>query len=166
MDHIEQTSIIGAAIDTKWPDVMEKKITAYKNNSWDFVLLPNGKKAIGCKWVYKSRRMQMDLLKGIKPDWLLRVWHISMVLSKCQLYIRCLISLAASKNSKLFQLYINNAFLHGNLDEQVFIKVHEGVNATAGHVCKITKSLHGLKQTSRQWFVRLLDELKSQGYKQ
>ncbi|XP_021855375.2 uncharacterized mitochondrial protein AtMg00810-like [Spinacia oleracea] len=80
--------------------------------------------------------------------------------------VRCLISLPASRNWDLFQLDINTAFLHGSLDEEVYKKVTEGLSAPPGHVCKLNKSLYGLKQASRQWFARLLNELKSQGYNQ
>ncbi|XP_056697421.1 uncharacterized mitochondrial protein AtMg00810-like [Spinacia oleracea] len=80
--------------------------------------------------------------------------------------VRCLISLAASRNWKLFQLDINNAFLHGTLDEEVYMKVPEGVTAPPGFVCKLNKSLYGLKQASRQWVARLHQELKSQGFHQ
>ncbi|XP_021739470.1 uncharacterized protein LOC110705845 [Chenopodium quinoa] len=80
--------------------------------------------------------------------------------------IRCLISLAAQNNWKLFQLDINNAFLHGTLHEEVYMKIPEGVSAPAGHVCRLKKSLYGLKQAPRQWFARLVEELQFQGFSQ
>lgn len=73
--------------------------------------------------------------------------------------VRCIIALAASKNWPLFQLDIYNVFLHGDLHEEVYIKIPDGLSHPPNVVCKLKNSLYGLKQASRQWFAKLTNEL-------
>lgn len=71
----------------------------------------------------------------------------------------------------MFQLDVNNAFLHGDLHEDVYIKVTLGldVNSSASTfsvplVYRLRKSLYGLTQASRQWFSKSSEALLSKGY--
>jgi Reverse transcriptase (RNA-dependent DNA polymerase) len=70
--------------------------------------------------------------------------------------VRTLVSLAANERWKLHQLDVKNAFLHGELLEEVYMEIPPGfdTNQTIGKVCKLKKSLYGLKQSPRVWFDR------------
>lgn len=61
---------------------------------------------------------------------------------------------------------INNAFLHGFLDEEVYIMPPEGYSKAASKVCKLKRSLYGLKEASRQWNKKLTKFLIKQGFQQ
>ena len=60
----------------------------------------------------------------------------------------------------------SNAFLHGTLDEDVFMQQPPGFTHSQypNHVCKLRKSLYGLKQAPRQWFRCLHDALIAIGF--
>lgn len=79
--------------------------------------------------------------------------------------IRSIIDVVVKKGWDMFQLDVNNVFLHGDLDEEVYIKIPQGM-VVAGNsiVCKLKKSLYGLKLASRQWYCKLSDSLISLGY--
>lgn len=81
--------------------------------------------------------------------------------------IRVLLALASIHGWYLHQHDVNNAFLHGDLHEAVYMKVPQGVTPPKpGQVCKLLKSLYGLKQASRQWFEKLTQFLYAQGFTQ
>jgi len=66
------------------------------------------------------------------------------------------LSLASVKGWILHQLGVNNVFLHGNLDEEAYMTPSAGLTLSQpAQVCKLRKSLYGLKQTSRQWNSKL-----------
>ncbi|KAL9263327.1 Retrovirus-related Pol polyprotein from transposon RE1-like protein, partial [Drosera capensis] len=80
--------------------------------------------------------------------------------------IRTLIAVPTSKQWLIHQLDVNNAFLHDDLYEDVFMKLPLGMPNEENKVCKLRKSLYGLKQPSRQWFEKLSKVLRVCGFEQ
>ncbi|KAL0456881.1 UNVERIFIED_CONTAM: Retrovirus-related Pol polyprotein from transposon RE1 [Sesamum latifolium] len=80
--------------------------------------------------------------------------------------VRIFFAVASAFNWLLLQLDVNNAFLHGHLDEDVYMSPPEGYHkAQHGLVCILQRSLYGLKQSSRQWNIEFTSKLESYGFK-
>ncbi|XP_040968268.1 uncharacterized protein [Gossypium hirsutum] len=71
------------------------------------------------------------------------------------------LAIAASKNWELHQMDVHNFFLHGDLDEKVYMKLPPGFESfNPNMVCPLRKSLYGLKQAPHCWFAKLVAALK------
>ena len=80
--------------------------------------------------------------------------------------VRVLLSIAAKMDWALQQLDVKNAFLHGDLEEEVFMELPPGFEDQLGRgkMCRLKKSLYGLKQSPRAWFKKFIQLVKSVGY--
>ena len=153
---------------------MEEEIESLrKNHTWDLVPLPADKRAIGCKWIYRVKdggsgdfRYKARLVakgyvqkKGVEYHYIFApvVRHTS---------IRILLALVAHYDMWLEQLDVKTAFLHGDLDEEIYLRQREGFidSSRPDYVCKLNKSLYGLKQSPRLWYKIFDNFMLSQGY--
>jgi hypothetical protein len=161
----------------KWRDAMLEEMEALdKNNTWVLTTLPPNKKIVGCKWVFtvkqnsegKVERYKARLVaKGYSQTYGVDYGETFAPVAKMNT-IRTLISIAANNKWKLFQMDVKNAFLHGDLEEEVYMEIPPGFGTqeTEGKVCRLNKSLYGLKQSPRAWFGRFSKEVRSLGYRQ
>ena len=173
--HFEPRYYREAAKCPEWVQAMKDELLAMnRNDTWDIVPLPKGKKAIGSRWVYKVKHKSDGTVDRYKARLVARGYSQVEGVDYDEKFspgvkmttIRCLIALAAARQWDLHQLDVNNAFLHGDLHEEVYMKMPEGVPNPDNHVCKLKKSIYGLKQASRQWFAKLTDALVSHGFTQ
>ena len=143
---------------------MQKELQALNDiNTWDLVSLPSGKKAIGSKWVQKVKLRSDGSLERYKARLITKGFHQKHSIDFQETFlpivrfttVRCLIALAVSRHGLIFQLDVNNAFLHGDLYEDVYMQIPDGLNCSLNLVCKLKKSLYGLKQALRHWFSKL-----------
>lgn len=165
--------------DKVWRDSMGVEIAAFdRTETWSITELPPGKVAIGCKWLHtvkfnpdgtvervKSRLVGKGYTQQEGIDFLDTFSPVAKMTT-----VRLIFALAAKLNWHLHQLDISNAFLNGDLEEELYMKLPPGYADIKGEqisptaVCKLHKSIYGLKQASRQWFLKFSATLMSFGF--
>jgi hypothetical protein len=143
-----------------WREAMQAEITApEENHTWTLVDLPSHRTPIGCKWVYKVKFKSDGQIERYKACLVAKGYTQSEGIDYLETFslvaklttARLFLALATAKGWHLHQLDVNNAFLHGTLDEEVYMKLPPGFSSQGeSKVYKLNKFLYGLKQASRQ----------------
>jgi hypothetical protein len=147
-----------------------------KNGTWDIVHLPAGKKAVRCKWIFKRK-------EGSSPSESVRYKARLVAKGFSQIpgidyndvfspvvkhsSIRAFLGIVAMHNFELEQLDVKTAFLHGDLEEEIYMVQPEGfiLPGKENFVCKLKKSLYGLKQSPRQLYKKFDSFMIASGFK-
>ncbi|XP_019189879.1 PREDICTED: uncharacterized protein LOC109184338 [Ipomoea nil] len=155
----EPTTYNQAVQSDCWRNAMNAEIRALQeNNTWELTELPTSKIPIGCKWVYKVKLKADGSIERYKARLVAKGYTQQLGIDYIETFspvarittIRILLAVASSRAWHVHQLDINNAFLHGDLTEEVYMKLPPGFESeNPNQVCKLRRSLYGLKQASR-----------------
>lgn len=159
-----------------WKASMHNEIRALEDNgTWTLEPLPVGKKLLGSQWVYKIKYLSNGEVERLKSRLVVYGNHQEAGVDYTETFapvakmttVRVFLAVAASKNWELHQMDVHNAFLHGDLREEVYMKPPPGFKPSNPNlVCRLRKSLYGLKQAPRCWFAKLATALKNYGFRQ
>ncbi|KAJ9561084.1 hypothetical protein OSB04_006244 [Centaurea solstitialis] len=172
----EPTSFTVANTLPQWRDAMADEYSALlRNGTWTLVPRVPGSNIVDSKWVFKIKQDLQGAIQRYKARLLAKGFRqqpgidyedtFSPVVKATT--IRLVLSLAVTQKRALRQLDVQNAFLHGDLKETVYLQQPQGFvdPKKPDHVCLLHKSLYGLKQAPRAWFHRLSTTLHELGFK-
>ncbi|KAJ9552766.1 hypothetical protein OSB04_016811 [Centaurea solstitialis] len=159
----------------QWQEAMKAEMQSmYDNQVWELTDLPQHCRAVGRKWVFK-KKTDMDgnvhtfkarlVAKGFTQthgiDYDETFSPVAMLKS-----IRILMAISAYFNYKIWQMDVKTAFLNGKLTEDVYMEQPEGFEdpKNPNKVCKLLKSIYGLKQASRSWNLHFDERIKEFGF--
>ena len=169
------TCVSQALKDPRWRKAMADEFTALiSHGTWELVPKSSAPNLIGCKWVFRIKRNPDGTVDRFKARLVAKGFNQRPGVDYTETFspvikpttIRLILSLALSNGWSLKQIDVNNAFLHGQLTEQVFMQQPAGfIDANfPHHVCSLKKSLYGLKQAPRAWFNALCSGLIELGF--
>lgn len=147
-----------------------------KNQTWILVIASPHQKAVGCKWVFKVKRRADGSIDRYKARLVAKGFHQQQGLDYDETFspvikptfVRIILNLTVSFDWSLLQLDVKNAFLHGVLNDNVFMNQLPGfVDPNHPyHVCRLNKAIYGLKQAPRAWFQRFSNFIIQYGFAQ
>ncbi|CAA7015697.1 unnamed protein product [Microthlaspi erraticum] len=165
-----------ALLDKIWCDAMVKEVDACElTKTWSIIDLPPGKVALGNSWVYTLKYNADGTLERHKARLVVLGNHQVEGEDFTETFapvakmttLRSLLKIIAANNWEVHQMDVHNAFLRGDLDEEVYMKLSLGFrHKDPNKVCRLHKSLYGLKQAPRCWFAKLTTALKEVGFVQ
>jgi hypothetical protein len=172
---IEPTTYKSAIKAPVWLQAMQDKIHAlHIQGTWSLVPLPAKRNLVGCKWIFKIKRHSDGSIARHKARLVAKGFSQEPGLDYGDTFspvvkpatVRLVLALAAHFNWPLRQLDVKNAFLHGILQEEVYMSQPPGFEDVLHPqlVCKLHKSLYGLKQAPRAWNDRFTQFLPSLGF--
>ena len=163
-----------AAHHLEWQHAMAEEIAALERTStWDLVPKPPHVTPITCKWVYKVKTRSDGSLERYKARLVARGFEQEYGIDYEETFapvahmttVRTLLAVASVRQWSISQLDVKNAFLNGELREEVYMQPPPGYSVPAGMVCRLRRSLYGLKQAPRTWFERFSSVLIAVGFK-
>ena len=144
-----------------WKEAIKSKIDSIlHNHTWEQVDIPPGSKPLSTKWVFKRKHKVNGSIDQYKPRLVIKGYKQTEGLDYFDTYspvtrinlIRMVLAIVALRNFEVHQMNVKTTFLNGDLDEEIYMEQPEGFSTLGQErkVCKLVKSLFGLKQAPKQ----------------
>ena len=161
----------------QWDEAMEREMKSlWSNDVWDLVEPPANGRIVGSKWVFKRKVNENGTVERYKARLVAQGHTQKFGLDYEETFspvvrfesIRSVVALAAEHRLKLHQMDVSTAFLHGELADEVYMRQPEGFveSGKENLVCRLKRSIYGLKQSPRCWNTALDSHLKEMGFEQ
>uniref|UniRef100_A0AAV1UTQ2 Polyprotein n=1 Tax=Peronospora matthiolae TaxID=2874970 RepID=A0AAV1UTQ2_9STRA len=159
----------------QWLQAMKSEMKSLKDHStWKLVKMPPGKKAVGCKWVFKIKRDPSGAIIKFKARLVAKGFTqrpgidteiFAPVARKKS--INAVLAIAAAEDLEAENVDVDTAFLYGDVEEEIYMDQPDGFEDEESPTkkCLLQKALYGTKQAARQWNSKLNRHLEDQGFK-
>ena len=160
----------------EWMRDMQSEMKSLKHHeTWKLVDIPPGKKAIGCKWVYRIKRNPSDEIVKFKARLVAKGFTQRPGIDYTETFapvarkesINTVLAIAAAEDLEAENVDVDTAFLYGEVDEEIYMDQPDGFEDenNSSKKCLLQKALYGTKQAARQWNTKLNEHLENQGFK-
>ncbi|GJT21651.1 putative ribonuclease H-like domain-containing protein [Tanacetum coccineum] len=162
----EPKKVIHALKDPSWIEAMQEELLQFKlQEVWTLVDLPNGKRAIGSKWVFKNKKDERGIVIRNKARLVAQGYTQEEGIDYDEVFapvarieaIRLFLAYASFKDFVVYQMDVKSAFLYGKIEEEVYVYQPSGFEDldVPDRVYKVKKALYGLHQAPRAWYETL-----------
>jgi hypothetical protein len=154
---------------------MKEEIESLENReTWEIVDKPQGKPIVSCKWVYKLKLNSAGEVARYKARLVARGFSQTYGVDYKETFapvtrletLRMMFAFAVENDWEIRQVDVKNAYLYGDLDEEIYMAVPEGMDIPKGKCLRLLKALYGLKQAGRAWYYRLKSVMEEFGLRQ
>ncbi|GJU61932.1 putative ribonuclease H-like domain-containing protein [Tanacetum coccineum] len=162
----EPKKVIHALKDPSWIEAMQEELLQFKlQEVWTLVDLPNGKRAIGTKWVFRNKKDERGIVIRNKARLVAQGYTQEEGIDYDEVFapvarieaIRLFLAYASFKDFVVYQMDVKSAFLYGKIEEEVYVCQPPGFEDPdfPDRVYKVEKALYGLHQAPRAWYETL-----------
>ncbi|GJS54092.1 putative ribonuclease H-like domain-containing protein [Tanacetum coccineum] len=165
-----------ALADESWVEAMQEELLQFKlQEVWVLCDLPDGKRVIGTKWVFRNKRDERGTIIKNKARLVAQGYRQEEGVDYDEVFapvarieaIRLFLAFASFMGFTVYQMDVKSAFLYGNITEEVYVKQPPGFEDPShpNKVYRVVKALYGLHQAPRAWYERLSTFLLKHGYR-
>ena len=161
----------------QWKEAMQAEVESLENNdTWTFVDRQKDKNVLPGKWVYRVKYGADGQVDKYKTRYVAKGYAQVEGIDFFETYaptckpetFRTLLAVAAQKDLHLGQMDVKSAYLHSAIEEEIYLEQPQGFVKRGQNgetlVCKLNKSIYGLKQAAKNWYEALANLLISSGF--
>ncbi|GJY62320.1 putative ribonuclease H-like domain-containing protein [Tanacetum coccineum] len=172
----EPKKVSQALADESWVEAMQEELLQFRlQDVWVLCDLPDGKRVIGTKWVFRNKRDERGTIIKNKARLVAQGYRQEEGVDYDEVFapvarieaIRLFLAFASFMGFTVYQMDVKSAFLYGNITEEVYVKQPPGFEDPShpNKVYRVVKALYGLHQAPRAWYERLSTFLLKHGYR-